>query len=246
MQSYEVWTTRMSKQRLREHVAWLRRGRKGAGRLEVRDANLRNAELVAEASFARFEQCDLSRCKFHLNDLQGVELVECVGTEPSFLASRLDGATISRCAFEAANFGGAFLTSAHISASRFAALRAERMTLSQASITNCDLRGALFEDFVAEHAKFIECDLRNAVLRRHDRVLDLARLYDSELVGCDLRDSVFDGLRLRGTKFIRCRMHGIQGKPVLEGPVEVIDPDLSVAGDGSKIVAGSEVLKAWA
>ena len=117
--------------------------------------------------------------------------------------------------------------------------------LDRAELRRADCREAVLADATLTNTKLIECDLRGCDLRRVDHVLDLGTAYDAQFVGCDLRGAKLDGRRLRGTKLIRCRFNGVVGKPVIEGPIEIVDPDMSPAGDGSEIIAGTELERQW-
>ena len=247
MQDYEVWTTRMAKPIMRAHEAWLRRGRTGAGRLELTDANLKNARPPsARLSFARLDRCDISCAQFQLFQLDGIELLSCHGHGANLLGSNMNGATIDACDLPEAVISGAWLDQCSVRSTSFVGTHGDRASFEGSKFTNVDFSDGNLADPRMVGTTFLECRFERADLRMTANLPRLARVEETEFVGCDLRSVAIDGLRMRGVKFIRCRMHGIQGKPVLEGPVEVIDPDLSVAGDGSKIVAGSEVLKAWA
>ena len=49
---------------------------------------------------------------------------------------------------------------------------------------------------------------------------------------CDFRGANLDGLRFNNTVFDRCKFFDTTGKPDLEGPCTLIDPDFSSRGDG--------------
>ena len=75
------------------------------------------------------------------------------------------------------------------------------------------------------------------MLGRKDSTLDLARCRGARFERCDFRGANLDGLRLDNTTFDQCLFFDITGKPKLEGPVTLIDPD------GSEIREPAEVLR---
>ena len=69
--------------------------------------------------------------------------------------------------------------------------------------------------------------------------------FGTRFENCDFRGANLTGRRLKDTVFERCKFHDIQGKPVMEGPYRVIDPDFSVEGDRSDIREEGAIAALW-
>ena len=67
----------------------------------------------------------------------------------------------------------------------------------------------------------------------------------THFIDCDFRGADISGLRFANTTFERCMFHGLIGAPVLEGPVTIIDADLSANGDGSDMRSQADILAQW-
>ena len=88
----------------------------------------------------------------------------------------------------------------------------------------------------------------NTTLGKTNSLRDLTRAADG-LVGtifvrCDLRDTQWVGRRLHNVMLSECKLHGVRGRPKLEG-LTFVEPDLSPEGDGSFIGTADEARALW-
>jgi uncharacterized protein YjbI with pentapeptide repeats len=242
--SEPTWIISLDKRAQAAHEAWLARGKVGEGRLVVEGENLRGARARGDLGGARFVRCDLSDCAFPLNDMGRIELVECTLQRANLQSARCHESIVERSSFAEANLRLARLVSARVTGGDFTGARLENSVWTGARVTGVDLRGAILTDALLCGAAFVGCDLRGADLRRVDLALDLGKAHGTTFEECDLRGALIDGRRLSDATFRRCKLHGLVGKPVLEGAIESIDSDLSAEGDGSAM-ANSAELAAW-
>jgi uncharacterized protein YjbI with pentapeptide repeats len=172
-------------------------------------------------------------------------MVRCKAHRSNFLGAHLDEGRFEDCDFTGAKLSNAHLSQSVIVGGTFAQIIAERVALDGAEFRCVDLHEASLVESTMTKARFIECDLRACDLRRIEQALDLGSAYGTEFVGCDLRAAKLDGRRLRDTKLVRCRFYGVKGVPDIEGPIEIVDPDMSPAGDGTQIISGGELESRW-
>jgi O-acetyl-ADP-ribose deacetylase (regulator of RNase III) len=133
----------------------------------------------------------------------------------------LAGASIERCRLDGAQLDGT--------------------TWQEATIRGSSFLDAVFGDAVLDDAVFTDCDLRGAdfsVIPEGPRGTTARTRFER----CDLRGTVWIDRSLAGAVFIDCRFESAAGTPRDFEPLEIIRPDLSVAGDGSLIGSASDVL----
>ncbi|MGE3762123.1 MAG: pentapeptide repeat-containing protein [Kofleriaceae bacterium] len=108
-------------------------------------------------------------------------------------------------------------------------------------IEDCSFRRARF-DIQVDRSHLRGCDLREANFSGRPIV---GHSYETHFENCDFRGADFTERRFRDTTFTRCKFAGVKGRAVLEGPVHVIEPDFSDAGDGSAIRSAEAALAMW-
>lgn len=241
-----LWEGILSTRKIKAHWAWERGGRVGDGRLEMADENLQGAS-VASLKAARFERCDFSGSNFYLGQLQEIELVDCTFEEAGLHVTNLSRARITGGRFHGAWAGLAYFHDAVIEGGDWLGAYLERANWTRAQVRDVSFRAATLMDARFDDATFVECEFRYANLRRRVLDMDLARCPGTRFVRCDFRDADLDGLRLNNTVFDNCRFFAMRGKPTLEGPCTLIDPDFSPRDDGAdpELRDPAEVLRRW-
>lgn len=233
-------------ERARAHRGWLQRGRAGEGRLVMRGEkhvgqNMGNPKLTA----AELVDTVLDRCQLSMADFDEATLTRCSFVQAGLASVDFTRATIEACTLRQASLRLAKLVEAQVTGGDWSMIDAGRGFWHHARFDDVSLRDAWLRDTVLDDARLERCDLRGADLRREKEILrSLGTALRTRFVDCDLRGARIDGWRLRGTVFERCKLHGVTGVPRLEGPVTVIDADLSEAGDGS-LRGGNEVVDEW-
>ncbi len=98
-----------------------------------------------------------------------------------------------------------------------------------ADLSGRDLRGRVLDGLT-----FVGCDFRGALIGESE--LSFGRAGGAKgavFRRCDFRRAKLTNLKLDETTFEDCRFFGAEGQPWIEGPFEMIDPDMSERGDGS-------------
>jgi uncharacterized protein YjbI with pentapeptide repeats len=231
--------------RFNAHRHWVKRGREGDGRLELRDEHWFDISASTKSFVAAivedsvFQRVSMSFGQFDDAVLRRVQFQACDLGSTSF-----DQAILLDCDLTGSRLSLAHLIGVKATGGDWHDIVAGRSTWS-GRFVRLDLRGAGLRDSKLDDAAFEWCDLRGADLRRRDAYLDaLGIARATRFVDCDLRGLRIEGWRLDGVVFERCRMHGIEGQPVLEGQVEVIEADLSADGEGGADAVGSARLAA--
>lgn len=232
-------------ERLRQHRAWLARGRVGDGRLRLDGerwtgfaigyprlayAQLRHTEFLGmELRHAELSSADLDHVRFIDCALTYLVLRDARLTDVDMRGSRLGLAEVLGCAIERGDWQ---------------ALSAARAVWGSRFV-DVDLRDADLRDGIFTRARFERCDLRRADLRYEATSLPaLGRAQEVTFVDCDLRGASLDGLRLTEVRFERCKLAGLNGKPVVLTGVTAVDCDLSPDGDGA-LGGGEQLLALW-
>ncbi|MEZ4226084.1 MAG: pentapeptide repeat-containing protein [Polyangiaceae bacterium] len=233
--------------RFKQHRAWLKRGRVGDGRALFRDehwsrlsmaTNLLTAAQFEESTFAGI---DLSFGVFHEATFQRSHFLDC-----DLRSTEFDRAVFEGCDLADSRLSLANLIDVVVTGGNWQRVLGGRSTW-RGQFADLDLRDASLRDSVLDDAVFTSCDFRSVDLRRKE--FDLAALGTARRThfrDCDLRGAKVAGLRLDGAVFERCRLHGIEGLPVLESDVQIVDCDFSAEGDGGADPAASVRLSvAW-
>ncbi len=120
------------------------------------------------------------------------------------------------------------------------------------SLEQADLRGAEFQQASLVGVSLLRARLDGARLRRcglERTDLRHASLIEARFEDCDLRRAMLAGAIIGRSGFLRCAFgdFGSQtiGKPDVRGPYVVVAPDLSSAGDGSRLGVAADVDARW-
>jgi uncharacterized protein YjbI with pentapeptide repeats len=171
------------------------------------------------------------------------DLFESDGAEAAFafssfarlflLGVRFQKAQLAGASFDDAVLDGCVLNDAVASATHW----------NSAQLVSCRFHRCDLADASLGYALFVDCDLREADLsavRRPDQL----GIEGAIFVRCDLRGSKWDGRSLHNVTFTECRMHGVRGRPTLEG-VRISSPNLAPEDGGSCIGDAEEVRALW-
>src|SRR6185503_16960276 len=120
-----------------------------------------------------------------------------------------------------------------------------RSSWNGSRVRGVSFRSASVDNARLDEAELVECDFGGAQLNDTEPFMELCTTRRTRFERCDLRGTSWQGRLLEGTVFDHCRMHGILGKPTLGGPITVVAPDYSEAGDGSDVRADGELPEAW-
>jgi uncharacterized protein YjbI with pentapeptide repeats len=231
----------------RKHHQWLNAGRTGEGRIDVADLDMTNIdEGGARIPAARLTRCRLDGAKITLSTLDEWELIDCTGPRFNLVGSNLRRAVIRGGSFPNAEWRLVRFDGARIEGTDLREANFGRTTFDDGVLEDVSFAGAYLHDTTMEHTVLRRCNLQGADLRRTQNALSRhGTARGARFERCDLRGVDFDGRRLGDTVFNRCAFHGIKGKPELQGPVTILEPDLSPNGDGSEIGDAAAVLDAW-
>ena len=234
---------------LKAHGRWWYGGKQGEGRIVMNDERLQGAS-VSSLSGAHFERCDLSGATVSL--LEETEFIDCILDEANLSQANLRRASITRCRVHGAWLGLSDFDDARLDGGDWLGSYLERSSWKNATVTGVSFRTCTLADAIFDGATFVDCDFRQANLGRKALSLELARCPNTRFVHCNFQGANIDGLRLNNTVFERCCFHDITGKPDLEGPCTLIEPDFSPQFDGynritgqSTILEPDQVLHAW-
>lgn len=219
---------------MRAHEQWYERGKTGEGRIALEGLNLRGGTVASDLCGARLARCDLSRFSRRAGSWEEIELVECVLNRALLRSSTLDRARCERCYFlrcdlRLSHFYGATLIDCDFSSALIG-----HVSWTGAEVMRCRFRGAHLENNRLSGGTFTACDFRDADLSWTEGPT-LGRADGARFIGCDFRNARMDRLRLRDTVFERCGFHGLTGRPILEGPCQIIEPDFSAEFDGTDV-----------
>jgi uncharacterized protein YjbI with pentapeptide repeats len=213
------------------------------------DEHLQGA-AVSSLSGARFERCDLSGATISL--LEEIELVDCIFDEANLSMANLRRSTIMRCRLRGAWLALSDFDDARIEEGDWLGSYLERSHWPGARVTGVSFRSCTLIDGRFDGATFTDCDFAYANLSRKDLAVDFARCTNTRFVRCNFQGANLDGLRFNNTVFDHCRFNDTTGKPDLEGPCTLIEPDFSSRGDGFDSITGKsairpaeEVLRVW-
>jgi uncharacterized protein YjbI with pentapeptide repeats len=237
------WHDPLGKRARRAHAAWLKRGRVGDGRIDLTNETLCDLRRGGnDWTAARLVGCHFVGSRVEYTDLIEAELIDCTIERSEFGACHFERARIERLSSVGIplvhnKFMGATIIDCDMSGSRFA-----RGDFSGAHVERTKFRAAWILDARLDGAEFTDCDFTGADLTFVDPSYPFGTTRGTRFTRCDLRDTKWDGRILDGTVFEACRFHGVTGKAKLAGPVTVVAPDFSPAGDGSDIRDAAAVL----
>ena len=237
------WRKWLTAEALNRQWGWHEAGKQGPGRLVLEGKDLRGLS-VAHLRGVRLVRCDLTGARMP-RLLEDIELVGCTLDGAQLGSAALERAKIDDCRFVKADLSLVNMSDAQIRIADFTDAEFENSTWSRATVKNGRFSRARLVGAQLDDAAFSGCDFRAAKLTRNRPVFDeLGTAYATRFEDCDLRDADVDGLRIRGTKLVRCAFAGVHGKPAIEGPYTVTDPDLSTDRDGSAAPA-DQIYALW-
>jgi hypothetical protein len=140
----------------------------------------------------------------------------------------LSGAAFDRTVFDRCDFARANL---------------RRTSWRGAKLIACTMSGALLADSVLVGAEFVDCDLRSVDLSA-SKLGAAASMFGARFMRCDLRWTSWRGRDLSGVELVGCKVFGVFGAPTIFD-AEIVAPDLSPRGDGTKIGVAEDLLRRW-
>lgn len=239
------WRDFITVDRRRDHNRWINTGREGGGPLQlVEDIDLSGIRLSGTTfEYSTFRKCRFSDTGIEYSRFNHATFIECVA----------ETANLSHCRFNEAVFTGCTLPRVDFRWGHFVGSRLESTTFDGAAFSNAgfvgatlagnSFRGCAFADTQIDKSHLLDCDLRDTILIGSERG---GRTYETHFENCDFRGADFTDRRFRDTTFTRCKFAGVKGLAIIEGPVHVIEPDFSDAGDGSDVRNPDAVLAMWA
>jgi uncharacterized protein YjbI with pentapeptide repeats len=237
----------LSSRTLDAHLQWVRRGRKGDGRLDIANVDVTGVKVGAKDMSGAlldgviFARADVSFSTFARAELRGVQMVQTNLQSCSFVGARL-----AQCNLLGAVIALGKLDDAVIEGGRFDRAYLNRCLWRRARVQGASFRYADLANSALDDAVFINCDLRGANLSlREDSKNVLGTTTRTRFERCDLRDTLWADRDIQGAVFIDCRFHGASGMPARLDGVRVERPDISPDGDGSVISESSAVLSVW-
>lgn len=158
--------------------------------------------------------------------------------------SDLKEATLTNCKLAAVKIRDSHLERAYIRDCNFANADLDRASLAGAKVEHCDFTGARLVDVSLDGAEFTACSFLNATFTatKSERSGGTA---SAKLVRCDLRYSNWTHRTLVGMTLRACKMYGAYGDmSAIEEP-DIIRPDLSRTGDGSRVGDQLSAIAEW-
>ena len=213
--------TSLDERSLKEHAAWLARGKTGDGRLMLDGARVGPLGLGA----ANLEGARLVRVKFFGHKADFAKFIEaerygCDGAGTNFGHAIFDRARFEHCTFTRSHFVLTDFIDGRVVGGSLAGSTASRGRWHRVRFLGTDLRKVRFCDTILDGAQFEDCDLREADLRSMNPELSaLGSTFNATFTRCDLRDAKIDLRRFHGTSFVECKLSGMSGKPRLDGPI---------------------------
>jgi hypothetical protein len=160
--------------------------------------------------------------------LAGLRLSSLYVAQSVFVSAMLAGVSFDGAVFEDCDLSFATL---------------DRTSWCGTRLVRCTLHGCSLVDAMLDGACFVDCMFRGADLGA-SQLGARATARGTAFVRCDLRDTGWHERVLAGTKLDHCQLDGVHGRPLLEG-IEIVAPDLSRAGDGSRLGSVRDVLRRW-
>ena len=207
---------------LREHIAWLSRGRTGAGRIVLERPDFLRADLHGlRLAGARLVEPRMEGASLTGSDLSGTEIADGRMARLRLVTANVGGARWSGCALDAASGDLASFAEANLERCDLSRASLRRTSWVGATLGECRFDDADLTDSCWDRSRVTDTSLRGARLPRVD-----GREHDPRgsargavFTGCDLRGADVSRLRLGDTLFVRCRVGGMVGAPTLLGDV---------------------------
>ncbi len=225
------------------HRGWLE-GKLGGQQLEIRNKELPRKQVRTEnLSRAIFDKVVLDGGDFGITNLENAELVDVRAHGTTFDSASFAEATLLRCSFTGAAMTRAKFGDATLVECDFGNAELTWSSWYRAQVTRCSFVGARLHNAALDHATFTDCDLRGAdfAVLRDDQ---FGTSFEATFVRCDLRGSSWLERPLYRVKLIDCKFHDVRGTPYRSETV-IERPDLSEAGDGSRIGTDRDAYRAW-
>lgn len=231
---------------LEAHLLWTQKGGRGEGtRLTVTEYDATGVRLAAKTlSGLVADHVIFDRADFSMSDLDQSELTGISAREAAFGSTKLVGATLVRSSFEKADLSLCKLGDSTIIECKFDGARMDRSTWYRAQVRESSFRGAVFGNAAFDNAVFVDCDFRGADFTLLTEGL-LGTMFDARFERCDLRDTKWGGRSLYRGRFLDCRFAGSHGPPASVIKTDFERPDLSIDGDGSRVVSRDDLARYW-
>jgi uncharacterized protein YjbI with pentapeptide repeats len=193
------------------HDAWLSRGAKGPGCIELDGQSLVSERYAAKTlSFAILTRCDLTDTDFFEGFLDWTSLTDVVAERSAFGGVSFSNSKIVRCRFSRSDLSRTKLIEAHVVESDLARTDLDSAQFHDARIQKCRFDGARFGSAILDRATFEECSFVNASFAKFVHPPGTA---GAKFVDCDLRDTDWTDRDMRGATFVRCKFDGATGTP---------------------------------
>jgi uncharacterized protein YjbI with pentapeptide repeats len=228
---------------LRAHEAWVRGRGQGAERLDCVGYNARGLRLGAVLfEGARLERVDFDRANLGGARMQRCELRDLSVREANAESLQLTGATLAGGTFERSVLALAVFNDAKVDGTSFTESNLDRTTWAGATVSGARFERVLFGNAWMDGGRFRGCDFQGADFRPRTDLPKRPTAAGALFEDCDLRGTKWEGRDLSRASFIRCRFAGASGKPAAMANVTLQEPDLSEAGDGSRVGTAEDVL----
>jgi len=239
------WRDYINVDRMRDHRRWINDDRPGEGPLErIEDIDFSGARFSGKAfDFSTFIRCKFSDTGIEYSGFDGATFVDCWSDTANLSYSSYYDTTLERCRLPRIDFRWSHFFYALLAASSFDESSFANASFIDCTIRDCSFRGCRFADTQIDKSYLLECDLRDAILTGSP---NSGRSDETHFENCDFRGADLTDRRFRDTTFTRCKFAGVKGLAIIEGPVHVIEPDFSDAGDGSDVRNPDAVLAMWA
>jgi uncharacterized protein YjbI with pentapeptide repeats len=227
------------------HRAWVRAGQSGPGRLDIAYVDARKAKLGAqELSGSRFDSVDLAEADASYSTFAHAEWTDVRAPGANLGSCSFAGARLVRCDVEGAYLALAKLGGAVVGGGNWSRTNLDRALLDGARFDGTELRDADFGNARLDDAIFVDCDMRGASFALRT-AQPLGTTMNARFERCDLRNTQWTGRNLAGAIFVDCRFYGAGGRPGAADPITIERPDMSRAGDGTKIATPDDVMDLW-
>jgi uncharacterized protein YjbI with pentapeptide repeats len=232
---------KLERARAEAHRDWLRRGRDGAGRLVLADADLEPARLFGtDLAASRWDRVLAARGEYRFLELSDADLTDVDFSQSVLSDARFRGARLTRCTLDGSLLQLAQLDAAQFTDCSLRRVKADGSSWRDARVSATRLSLAEFGSSRLDGAHFTDCDLREAWFK--PGAAPAGSFAGAVLERCDLRDTDFTGANLAGVTFTGCLFRGARGLPSATAGWQVIEADFSAAGDGSDLAAAADLL----
>ncbi len=240
----KYWRDVLSRDNQRAHVIWLNTVREGPSPLrDIEDTDLAGVRFSGgDLRFVTFRNCSFTDAGIEYSDVDNATFIDCWAETSSLSHARFYDVRIQACRFQRTDFRSDRFPGARISDSKLEHSAFGHGAFVDAVVSNTSFQGSGFPAAQIDRSRFANCDVRYASL---GGVPIAGRSFDTHFENCDFRSADFTDRRFSGTTFLRCKFAGVNGRPVLEGPVTMVEPDFSEAGDGSDVRDPEVLLGMW-